>query len=400
MFEDLNKIDWKNLGRHLKRDNSKIPDAIRNLISTDRETREKARDFLIAPDSDFEYVSDATSHIVPFILGLLENPNTPDRDILLADLSNILEHIWNPYKASVHHMRRHVETYNAFIDGMDTLRKLLDVTSPSVRTSVISVIKYLSSDVDGLLAEFFRHFYDEQVEDVQVALLMGIKTLLNPITWVHYDYKFYQELKEKYTSVFKEIIDSHPSRRVQLAAARASVEIFTRLEGNKEYASPKVPILLSEEFLVKSSSRDFAEAIEIMKDLVRLNTSALLNLLKKPTINAIQAHIIINGLLSNTMGLDYLGRYWDGEIHLNRQRADEGIFYVNNYSDALALRTIANYELNHPELNFERPITPVIAAIMENDIFWQTPTNMFSFFYDLPDSREEFREVFKHRSAL
>ena len=143
MLEGLDKIDWKNLGRHFRRDNGKIPETIRNLLSTDLNARQKAREFLIGPDQDWEYVSDTTSHIIPFILELLSDPNTPDKDALLFDLSNILEHIWNSHNASVHQMRRHVDTYNAVAAGMGTLRKLLNTTSASVRASAINVLKHL-----------------------------------------------------------------------------------------------------------------------------------------------------------------------------------------------------------------------------------------------------------------
>jgi hypothetical protein len=410
MFEGLDQIDWKNLGRHFRRDNSKVPDVIRNLISTDPETRKKARDFLLGPDQNWEYVSDTTSHIIPFILKLLNDPNTPDKDALLSDLSNILEHIWNSHKVSVHQMRRYVKTYDSLIEGKDIFTDLLNDVSIFVRTAAINVLKYLSSEFETILSEFLKHFYDELEENVQVALIMGMKTLLNPIVWDHYDYQLHEKLKENYLPVFKGIIETHPSHQVQVAAAKALVEIFSRDEANKEYASSKVSILLSEEFLAKSSSfnypeqypvedKDFADAIMIMKDLIELNAETLLNLLREPTISALQTHLIINGLLSNTLGLDYFGAYWDDGMHIDYQRRNEGIFYVNQYSHAINLRTLVNYELNHPELNFERPIPPVIFAIAENDVLWKTPTNMFSFFYGLPDSREEFRRVFKLHSG-
>jgi hypothetical protein len=409
MLEEIDKVDWKSLGRHFRRDNSKIPETIRNLISTDSDARQKAREFLVGPDQDWEYVSDITSHIIPFILELLNDPNTPDKDALLFDLSNILEHIWNSHKASVHQMRRYVKTYDSLIEGEGIFIDLLNDVSIPVRTSAINVLKYLSSEFETILSGFLKHFYDEPEENVQITLLMAMKTLLNPIVWDHYDYQLHENFKESYTSVFNGIIETYPSHQVQLAAAKALVEIFSRDEANKAYASSKVSILLSEEFLAKSGSlnylgqypvgdEDFSDAIMIMKDLIKLNAETLLNLLREPTISALQTHLIINGLLSNTLGLDYFGAYWDGGIHIDYRRRNEGIFYVNQYSHAFNLHTLANYELNHPELNFERPVPPVISAIVENDVLWKTPTNMFSFFYGLPDTQEEFREVFKLNS--
>ncbi len=80
------------------------------------------------------------------------------------------------------------------------------------------------------------------------------------------------------------------------------------------------------------------------------------------------------------------------------EKRDLGLFYVNDYSLAINLRSIANHEFKIiPELNFDRPTLPAIFALIENDVFWKTPTNLLSFFYGLPDSREEFREVFKLR---
>ncbi len=35
----------------------------------------------------------------------------------------------------------------------------------------------------------------------------------------------------------------------------------------------------------------------------------------------------------------------------------------------------------------------VLQAIVNADIVWEIPTNLFSYFYDLPDSREEMRDL-------
>src|SRR5262245_2153424 len=112
MFEGLDQINWKSIGRHVSRGGN-IPQSIRNLLSSDTNVRREAREYLIGLGSFTEYVADTTPRIIPFILEVLSDPNSPDKAALLLDLSSIAEHIWNFRYLSIHKMRLYVETYDA-----------------------------------------------------------------------------------------------------------------------------------------------------------------------------------------------------------------------------------------------------------------------------------------------
>src|SRR5688500_2233551 len=126
MFEGLDQINWASLGFHVYRENEKIPDEIRNLLSSDPEVRDQARAVLLGWGQDYADIYDTTPHIIPFIIEILNNPDGPGKDALLDHLSSKARKIRDFEKPSVRTMRLHIKTYDSLKSGLHTYISLLN----------------------------------------------------------------------------------------------------------------------------------------------------------------------------------------------------------------------------------------------------------------------------------
>src|SRR4051794_17110631 len=79
----LSEIDWSSLG-HSYGSAEDVPDMLRGLISPDAGVRDASYSAL-ENSLDHQGVQrwEATARAVPFLLGLLTDPQTPDRDCIL-----------------------------------------------------------------------------------------------------------------------------------------------------------------------------------------------------------------------------------------------------------------------------------------------------------------------------
>src|SRR5688572_29291074 len=88
MLETLYDIDWSNVGDHVYGSSDEIPEAIHNLLSDNDAVREHARLFLFGGQQDTGDIYDSTPYIIPFIIELLADDSTPERDQLLRGLAS------------------------------------------------------------------------------------------------------------------------------------------------------------------------------------------------------------------------------------------------------------------------------------------------------------------------
>ncbi len=381
MFEGLDQIDWKSLGYHVYGKHELIPQEIRNLLSENFQVRQGARDFLLGGGQDFGDIYDTTPHILPFLLEILDNPDAPDKDKLLFHLSGVAEQISHPRRSSIYMLRLCLQTYDALKAGLGILIALLDDPSADVRLASTALLQNMTDEVESLIPELIRHFHEEREEEVQVAVVNSLKRLLNSLEWPRFP------LKKEYAPFFKEIVETHSSHKVRVAAARASVELVGQYNKKQNNLPQQVSTILSQEFVSLNAPLDYQEsgsgsyhAEMVAKDLSRLNPEPLLQLLQNPAISAEQAHLIARALLANVFlhgGL--VESHW--ERFPNHDRKAEGLFYLQHYSATRSLRLPY-----HAKNRF-------LQAIVDAKKVWEIPTNLFSFFYGLPDSREDLRAL-------
>lgn len=381
MFEGLDQIDWGSIDYPDYKDSKRIPNAIRNLLSQDSQVRNEARADLLGWGQEYGDITDITPHIIPYIFEILSHPDAPGKADLLDHLAR---GIWESEHLPVRTMRLYVKTYDTLKAGLDILISLLDDTSNAVRLGAIDFLQYLTEEVKVLLPEFKRHIQSEKEEEVQVALLRGLKFLLSTIGWPEFD------LKEQYKHFLNEMIETHPSERIRVAGAQAAAETFER-HFTREFP-PKVADILSNHFWKTSRvieqrgwSEEFDSALLLIRDLSKMEAADhLLEMFQNPEMTPVQAHLIARGLLAIFM-IDPDDSYW--KHHRDYYAKGREWTYVHSYPLA------NNIEIDLHHRDHFAPRLRVLEAIVENSKFWKLPTNMISFFIGLPDAQEQLRAI-------
>jgi len=390
MFEGLDKMDWKSLGHHIYGRQEIIPQEIRNLLSENAEVRQDARDFLLGGGQDYGDIYDTTPHIIPFLFEILNSPDGPDKDQLLTHLSEVANHIFYLNRPSIHMMRLCLRTYDALKAGMGILIALLDDPSVEVRAGDVELLGCMTDEVESLIPELIRSFRKEETEEIQIALLDSLKKLLHSLEWRRF------ALRGQYAPFFKEVVEDHPNQNVRVAAARASVELLGRFKGKQTDLSPEVPGLLTQEFLKVSAGLDhkkrgheFLHAERIAQDLSRLsNHEPLLTLMQTPDLGPEQAHLVARALMAAIFLYGpMIESHW--ERFASYDRKTDGLFYLQEFYAIREMRHSIGYKVKRPFLQ----------AILEAEKAWEIPSNLFSSFYGLPDSREGWREMLEKLDA-
>jgi len=396
MFEGLEQIDWKNIGRYNGRTSGhsfdyleEIPERIKALNSPDEDVKGEAMNYLFGEKGEFGSVRDVTPYIVPFVIELIGRSETTGREFMLDYLLRVADNISDSSYCSIRLMRLHVNVYDSIVKKMDILMALLDDEIKGIRLDTINLLGKLSDHAEMLLPELFRRFSLDNEEDLKVALLDSIKVLLNSLDW--YQYK----LKENYGPLLRDIVESNSSEKIQLAAARASIEIVNKFGRYKNLLSDKVPELLSKEFLRRvfspadyenlSWKRTLEYSTALVRDLAQLGHEPLLIMLQNSKIDSIQAHLIVRGLFASILAQDEKILYWDS----NLSHTNEGIYYLLRY------RT-GDYRVLVRNKDQAAFLKQILQRMVENEKTWELPTNMFSFFFGLPNSREGLMEVAKN----
>ncbi|MBN1200600.1 MAG: HEAT repeat domain-containing protein [Anaerolineae bacterium] len=385
MLDEADQINWERLGFHVYGKHEQIPQSLRDLLSPDPETREYARGFLLGSGQDHGDIYDTTPHIIPFLLELLAREDTPGKEELLLDLSGVAEYIFfHRYSKplSVHMMRLCVQTYEAFKSGIDNLIDLLAHAAKPVQLNCAVLLQYMTDDVETLIPALIERVHHEPDEEVRVALLGSLKTLLSSLEWPHY------ALKAEAAPFLRELVENDPAHTIRVAAARASVETlnpYTYRTKEDDRLSPQVPALLTREFWERRCPMHYYEQEktlhrqQIVRDLSWLKPEPLIELLNHPDLSPEDAHLVARGLLAHTF-------LWHGgnrsHWHIDVYPDWDNSSYTRAYPAAgnLAIRGFRNDR-------------QMLQTIVDADKVWEAPTNLFSYFYGLPDSREELRAL-------
>lgn len=386
MFSTLDSIEWNKLGFHTYMRPEEIPQAVRNLLSPDETVRQEAREFLLGGGQDFGDIYDTTPWIIPFCLEVLAQEGAPGKAELMRQLSGQGIYIAEEGVSSVHMMELCLRTYSALRAGLDLYLERLANGDHDERLAACELLRYMSDDVERLIPALLERIDLEPDVEVQVGILYCLKTLFASLEWPRFP------LKVQYAPTLRVMVDEHPIERVRYAAARVSIELVSRIRlGPDHLLSPGVPDLLCREFLAPGAPIYWSEGTpalqreSIVSDLARLSDPApLLRLLAEPDISAEQAHLLARGLLCQAA--IYRVRQKDHWRQLFQyERRKEGDFYS-------CVEAIRSRQLEGGS------VRTALQAIVATDRVWERPTNLFSYFYGLPDSRDELRKLVETKS--
>ena len=387
MFSTLDSLDWKGLGYHTYSRHEEIPQAIRDLLSPDDAVRQAARGFLLGEGQDFGDIYDTTPRIIPFCLEVLRADGAPGKAELMQQLSGQGSYIARSETRSVHMMDLCLQTYAALRAGLDLYLDLLERGDRDERLAACELLQYMTDEPERLIPALLERVDREADEAAQVSLLYCLKRLLGSLEWPR------SPLKEKYAPHLRAMVEGHPSHTVRVAAARASAELASQYRPrDRDLLSAQVAVLLAQEFLRPGPPMHWTEEYpsihqeNLVQDLARLADPApLLGLLAQAAITAEQAHLLARGLLCQALiHRAQHPRHWQQMARFERR--EEGDLYLFEH-------TLPPWQLKTEQ------VRSILQAVVAADRVWERPTNVFSYFYGLPDSREALRALVEETRA-
>jgi hypothetical protein len=338
----------------------------------------------------FGMVCDTTPYIIPFVIELLADTKTPRRDYMLDYVIRESSYVLASGHLSAWDMRLYLNVYDSITKHLNTLISLLDDEDRDIRLAAVRLLGNLTDKAEILLPEFFKRFDLTEDEEMQVNLLTAVKILLGALdAWKQVG------IKEAFAPVLKDIVDSNRSQKVQLAAARASIETIRVSRRDKNVLSERIPNLLIQEFLAQSggdrlvhweSVLDYCASIIV--DLAQLGPAPFLEMLQNHETTAIKAHLMVRGLLLSILAPYKNDFYSKSNLGFTKL----GIYYLQ--ADRTGDYRVLVRNKDNAEL-FKK----ALRAMLENPNVWDLPTNMFSYFFGMPDSREEIQEILTHLSS-
>jgi hypothetical protein len=361
MFEGLDSLDWVGIGTHVYGNHHLIPQMIRNLVAEDASKRKDAADFLFGEGQDLGSIYDTTPLLIPFALEVISANPDQDQAYLLNHFAAIsgnrlqLSH-------SLHQLKIYAQTYVALEKGIEIYVNALANSEHHTRWSVIYILGRLSDQAEQVLPSLIDHFSRETNEIIQISLLEAIENCLS-----EQDYRKDALLRTGLPFLL-EVIDQSNSWKIRIAATFAYTRIWLSTSYHKLIDLPSIAAVLGQalEQLDNLHDEDQLYRKRMIRSLAALSPELLIPLLSKQTSPA-KAHLIGHALLDGRLNQDW---FWAAST-----REKQGQY--KSYSKSILIpRKIA-----------------AIRAIVENDKFWELPTNLFSFFYGLPDSREALRQL-------
>jgi hypothetical protein len=370
MLEGLDKVDWKSL-RHVVGEPEKIPMSIRDLLSDDFKTRERAIDFLFSGGQHIGLgiIYSSTSAIIPFILELLIYDATPGKEDILHGLSSIAyEESFFDGGLRITEVQNQIKVYEAIVEGFELFLLLLRHDMTAIRRESANLLGAFERSIPYLI----ESFHNETDETVQVALIDSLSRLLK-----RREKRFIVE--QSYKDFLNDIVNTSARFLVRVAAAKASASVANSAMWER---SPRlhdeIPLNIGETLKASFFTGDFYDKMEILKLLQRLSARYLADFISHPAISFTDAHLIAQYLLNRIFEIG-VNEYDDLVYSLREMRAEnEKVVYG------------FRYDLNQSLNEYQKT---ALLAIVNCDVFWEKDSNFFSFFYNLPDSRDELRKL-------
>jgi len=183
MFEGLNAIPWYGL-HHAYGTAEEVPMWLRQLLSSDKEARDAAFYDLWGAICHQDHICSATPYAVPFLIELLEYPDTPDKSNILVVLADILmadrlaEKYWHgefgapdslPFK----------DAQDAALAGMPVYRALLADENPATRIGAANTLSRCRDRAAEAIGYLFAALHTER-EPVVRATVLGALWRVTP----------------------------------------------------------------------------------------------------------------------------------------------------------------------------------------------------------------------------
>jgi hypothetical protein len=364
MLGDLDQIDWKSLTHvYSYSSQEEIPNQIKNLLLNSSDKRERALDFLFGGGQDSGNVYESTVLIIRFVLEILKNPDSPDKELILWRLISILQlvHFEKPKKTSIHRLKLLVAAIEAIEQDINLYIALLSNKNAPVRSAAV-ILGYMTDTPERVAPVLMQHFETEESIEVRINIMRSVSTLWQHAYFVFRNYNNRQWFEAFFLKVVEDTSLNFPIR----VAAGISWTEFTSLHFSGSEMIPAVDNILIQEFL---ECGNYWRKLEIAQCFGKQTFMKLLN---NPQIDSEDTHLVVRGLLAR------------GDIHKlyetpKFETEHLGKFYRHD-----------NFLIQYWKSELE--------AIVNAEKFWQIPTDLLSTLYDLPDSRQELQALINQQA--
>ena len=400
-LKNMDEIQWDQL-ECAYGNASDVPSLIQNLSKVQSE-----KEFINVYNTvlDFihrdELIYPATAPAIHFLIQLLATTDNPARKLIYCyNLCGVLlkTQITSqlPYRPvlpeSITTRRSKLATYDAFAGHLDVFIQLLGDDNVKVRTASLQIL--------GLLVEQSQQIFPaildciEKTDDMWTqAVGAWAYTLL-----VHHSVKHYRDSHMDQVLKWVENTDNLHLKFVAAIAYLLLQPYGTRLP---DIVFETIVQLLNTNLvdaLFMTDGDDFDDlrddylpfddiASIITMNCRRFNRPDLwLRILPELELTPALAHMCFREMMSLeffSINRNPLNKKWDNISHLRRWFTLEEAIY----------RTQGRLAYYRPDDRLSNPQRAIIKAIVNCDPFWQVSSNLFSFYFNLPDDRHALRAL-------
>ncbi|MBK9748511.1 MAG: HEAT repeat domain-containing protein [Chloroflexi bacterium] len=180
MFEGLDDINWEQFGdTHIAigMKTREIPDCVRNMIHPDHKEREFAIACLLGEGQHLGMLSNATPHIIPYVLEVLVDQHYEQRGYLIYGIARMFEKMYFDLE-TFRYLARILQVYDALKKGYPLYRRLLSDADPEVRLAAVQVLVYMQDNCPDALATLLSQFMVETDTDIRHEIIGGMLKLV------------------------------------------------------------------------------------------------------------------------------------------------------------------------------------------------------------------------------
>jgi hypothetical protein len=384
MLEDLDRIDWSQIGHAIKIGWDEIPHALHRLIDDSGHVDENALESLFWGDE----IYDSTPYIVPYILEILPRADDFGKALLLCKLGWIMRLAFGgetPWE-----MRTNIHVYDAIALAIPTFLELLEHTDENVRQQCVFVLGTIYDEADSILERLAQHFQPEHSDHVKSEILSSMSSLIN-VKQGNYEYhgqvNASKALQEKYIEFFRTVLISNSSLSIRRHTARFLLYnaypsgLMSELSP-KLFPKPHDAVVVAAEALIDDYTKytdslsDHLVKCSIIDLLHKAGSQYISRIMTLPKLTPEEAQWIVKSLAR----IAFNSRFHDYERdietveHLIRKKQVGGVIPPQEF------------RLYKQQIDF-------VKTVLNYDLFWEQPSYILSLYCGLPDSRDELLKL-------
>ncbi len=401
-FKGLDDVNWHSL-HHAYGSAEDVPGLLRELAdATDKNSLDEISEKFFNNIQHQGGIYSATAATVPFLIQLLGKKDFLDRSWILGSLIGMLEscdgHV--NYKTQISMLKDEFATVaNIEREILKYLACLRD-SDNTTRGYAVYLLMCINPKQPHIRLKLWQASKIETNLLIRAAMINSVGKLASR-GYTHSA----QRVGNQYRIRFQIMMRSAEEPIIRLAAVLAWIDSYHWLSGDLHITPPDViPRILGESLIdgaidvpvPRGMVGLFFSESQIVERLQRLKINEMIAALQIENMTGKAAHLIIREILDKAFGRiranysktasDWYTQWRRYEAALFEAEDDQHFYAFQERTGALRHYYVANRSLNRFE-------TLAIEAIVNCDPFWQIPTNLFSFFYGLPDSRDELRAL-------